>query len=117
MQGDKLLSEILGFYKYKVDNNLCTPEEIKDAEKVLVENMEVYGTINDFAEFYGKSKDAVSSVIKRRMFEKPNLAVAIASDLGIDLESETPAYVAGDAARELADVICQLGCRNCHQAT
>ena len=49
--------------------------------------------------------------------EVHHLAVAIASDLGIDLESETPAYVAGDAARELADVICQLGCRHCHQTT
>jgi len=77
MQGDKLLSEILGFYKYKVDNNLCTPEEIKDAEKVLMENMEVYGTIDDFAEFYGKSKDAVNSVIKRRMIQKPKRNVVL----------------------------------------
>ena len=43
MQGDKLLSEILSFYKYKVDNNLCTPEEIDAASKVLQENMEMYG--------------------------------------------------------------------------
>ena len=39
-----------------------------------------------------------------------HLAVAIAADLDIDLESETPAYIAGDAARELAHVVCQLGC-------
>lgn len=42
-----------------------------------------------------------------------HLAVAIAASLGIDLESETPAYVAGDSARELADVICRLGCNSC----
>lgn len=42
-----------------------------------------------------------------------HLAVAIASELGIDLESETPAYIAGDSARELADIICRLGCDNC----
>lgn len=42
-----------------------------------------------------------------------HLAVAIASSLGIDLESESPAYLAGDSARELADVICELGCRHC----
>lgn len=77
MQGDKLLSEILGFYKYKVDNNLCTPEEIKNAEKVLMENMEVYGTIGDFSEFYDKSKDAVNSVIKRRMPVKPKRNVVL----------------------------------------
>ena len=43
-----------------------------------------------------------------------HLAVAIAAELGIDLESETPAYIAGDSARDLADVICQMGCQHCH---
>lgn len=47
--------------------------------------------------------------------EVHHLAVAIASDLGIDLESETPAYVAGDAARSLAEVLCELGCPHCHE--
>lgn len=69
MDGKQLLSEILSFYKYKVDNNLCTPAEIEAASKVLQENMEIYGTIDDFARFYGKSKDAVNGVIKRRMIE------------------------------------------------
>ena len=44
-----------------------------------------------------------------------HLAVAIASELGIDLESETPAYVAGDAMRSLAEVICELGCPCCNK--
>ena len=46
--------------------------------------------------------------------EVHHLAVAIAAGLGVDLEGETPAYVSGDAARDLADVICELGCRRCH---
>lgn len=46
--------------------------------------------------------------------ELHHLAVAIASSLGIDLESETPAYISGDSARELADVICRMGCRECN---
>ena len=45
--------------------------------------------------------------------EVHHLAVAIASELGVDLEGETPAYIAGDSARELADVICRLGCSHC----
>lgn len=45
--------------------------------------------------------------------EVHHLAVAIASSLGIDIESETPAYISGDSARELADVICRMGCGNC----
>lgn len=77
MDGKKILSEILSYYKYKVDNNLCTPEEMDSARKVLQENMKVYGTLDDFASFYGKSKDAVSSVIKRRMIEKPKRNVVL----------------------------------------
>lgn len=77
MQGDRLLSEILGFYKYKVDNNLCTAEEIRNAEKALMENMEIHGTVGDFAEYYGKSKEAVYSVIKRRMVQKPKRNVVL----------------------------------------
>lgn len=42
-----------------------------------------------------------------------HLAVAIAASLGIDLESETPAYVAGDSAMALAETICELGCSHC----
>lgn len=45
--------------------------------------------------------------------EVHHLAVAIASELGIDLESETPAYLAGDSARALAEVVCSLGCSGC----
>jgi len=46
--------------------------------------------------------------------EVHHLAVAIAESLGVDLESETPAYMAGDSARALADLVCSLGCRHCH---
>jgi hypothetical protein len=42
-----------------------------------------------------------------------HLAVAIASGIGVDLESETPAYLAGDTMREFADVVCHLGCDHC----
>lgn len=40
-----------------------------------------------------------------------HLAVAIARELGVDLEGETPAYLAGDTMRAFADVVCKLGCR------
>jgi hypothetical protein len=42
-----------------------------------------------------------------------HLSVSIADSLGIDLRSETPAYVMGDSVRDLADVVCSLGCRQC----
>lgn len=42
-----------------------------------------------------------------------HLAVAIASELGADLEGETPAYLAGDTAREFAEIFCEFGCGHC----
>lgn len=42
-----------------------------------------------------------------------HLAVAIAGELGVDLESETPAYLAGDTMRAFAEVVCELGCSHC----
>ena len=46
--------------------------------------------------------------------EVHHLAVAVAKGLGYDLDSEGPAYPAGDAARAFADVVCRLGCECCH---
>lgn len=42
-----------------------------------------------------------------------HLADDIASYLGISLRGERVAYLSGDAAYDLADVICRLGCTNC----
>lgn len=44
-----------------------------------------------------------------------HLAISIASEMGVDLHGETPAYIAGDAAREFADVVCRLGCDRCRE--
>lgn len=71
MDANKLLSEILGFYKYKVDNNLCTMEEMNGAIKALENNMEAHGTISDFAKFYGVSESNVRAVIARKLLAKP----------------------------------------------
>lgn len=55
-----------------------------------------------------------SEFLNTCVHEIHHLAVAIADNLGIDLEGETPAYIAGDSAFELADLLCQLGCRRCN---
>ena len=39
-----------------------------------------------------------------------HLAVVIASNVGVDLEGEAPAYLSGDLARDMAEYICNLGC-------
>ena len=40
----------------------------------------------------------------------------IATALGYRLDAEVPSYVAGDAARDLAEIVCDLGCSHCHSA-
>ena len=77
MDAKQYLSEILGYYKYKVDNNLCTMAEINDASKVLEANLDVYGTIGDIADYFGKSKDAVNGIIKRNVAEKPKRNIVL----------------------------------------
>lgn len=71
MNANKLLSEILDYYKYKVENNLCTMEEMNGALHALEENMEINGTISDFASFYGVSESNVRANIARKLFAKP----------------------------------------------
>ena len=43
-----------------------------------------------------------------------HLSVAIAESLGIDLDSESPAYLAGDSMQSLIDIICKMGCSKCN---
>ena len=49
--------------------------------------------------------------INTLIHEINHLAVAIALGVGVDLESETPAYLSGNLAFELAEYLCNLGCR------
>jgi len=44
-----------------------------------------------------------------------HVADAIADNLGVQLDSEEPAYKSGDAMMELADVVCRLGCSMCNR--
>lgn len=71
MDAKQILSEMLAYYKYKVDNDLCTMAEIESAQKALSENMEIYGTIDDLAKFYDTSPGNVRATISRKLIAKP----------------------------------------------
>lgn len=47
--------------------------------------------------------------------EVRHLADAIAKSIGYKLDSEGPAYMTGDTVRELADIVCRLGCDKCRR--
>lgn len=44
-----------------------------------------------------------------------HVADAIANSIGYELDGEVPAYISGDAAMALAEVVCRLGCEHCRQ--
>jgi len=69
------LSEILGYIKYKVDNNLCTPEEIESVSKMAQANLMLYGTIEDLARFYDVPESKIRNTINRKMIDKPTRRV------------------------------------------
>jgi len=46
--------------------------------------------------------------------EVRHLADAIAENLGLPLKGEGAAYLSGDTARDLAEVVCELGCSHCN---
>lgn len=73
----KEVRNLLRYYDKRLDD--CTMAEAKSFFYVLVENSEIDGTLDDFAEHFGKSKVAVSSVIKRRMVKKPKRNVVLYS--------------------------------------
>lgn len=68
----QILIETLRFYLYKLDNNLCTMEEMESAAKVVQENMDIRGTIKDFARFYNVSEGNVRATINRKLIDKPS---------------------------------------------
>lgn len=69
------LTEILDYYKYKLDNNLCTMEEMDSLAKTIEEKMEIQGTISDFAKFYDQPESSVRATISRKLLAKPKRKV------------------------------------------
>lgn len=45
--------------------------------------------------------------------EVRHLANSIAESIGYELDAEEPSYLTGDTVRELAEVVCELGCAKC----
>lgn len=73
----KTILDFIDFIRYKVENDKLMMEEMDSISKTIQENLVLYGTIDDLSSFYGKSKDAVNSVIKRRMIEKPRRNIVL----------------------------------------
>jgi hypothetical protein len=71
----RILSDFLGFLRYKVDNDKLTLEEEQAIVRIIEENLPLSGTSDDFARYYKQSPVNVRSVINRKMIDKPRRLV------------------------------------------
>lgn len=76
---DEMLVTTLRFLIKKVKRGDCTREQQKAILDAIDENGNIKGTIEEIADFYGKSKDAVNGVIKRKYIGKPERNVVLYS--------------------------------------
>ena len=67
----RIVLEFLDFLRYKVENDKLTMEEMEGMARLFEEHLPLVGTADDFARFYGQSKTNVSSLLNRRMIQKP----------------------------------------------
>lgn len=73
--GKRIALEFLDFLRFKVENDSLTMEEVESIAKTFEESVNLTGTADDFARFYGKSKTNVTTVIDRKMMSRPRRIV------------------------------------------
>lgn len=69
--------EVLDLMKEKLKNNGCTKEQYDAISEVMAENLPLWATADEIATHFGKSRDAVHSVIKNKLFSKPKRNVTL----------------------------------------
>lgn len=74
-----MLITTLKFWIKKIRRGDCTREQQKAILDAIDSVGEVYGTVDEIASFYGKSKDAVNGIIKRRYVGKPKRNIVLYS--------------------------------------
>ena len=75
MDAKDLIQQTLDYWRYKLDHNLCTMEEIDSIARMMENNLRITGTVEDFAKFCGKPEQAVRNVISRKVLDKPRRRV------------------------------------------
>lgn len=72
----RIIIEFLEFIRFKVENDRLTMEDMEAIAKTMEANLDLSGTADDFARFYGKTKTNVSTVIDRAMIPRPRRTVS-----------------------------------------
>ena len=73
--GKRIVLEFLDFIRFKIENDSLTLEEADSIARTIENSLDLTGTADDFAKFYGKSKTNVTTVIDRKMMPKPRRLV------------------------------------------
>lgn len=75
----RILLEFIDFIRFKVENDTFTMGEMQSIARAIIGNADISATVDELSSFYGKSKDAVNGVIKRKMIQKPRRNVVLYS--------------------------------------
>ena len=75
MDAKELIRQTLDFWRYKLDHDLCTMEELESLSKMFQNNLKVTGTVEDFARYCDKPEQQVRNVIHRKVLAKPKRRV------------------------------------------
>ena len=71
----KILLEFLDFLRYKIESDRMTFSDVDALSRVVVSNLELCGTAEDFARFYNKTVDSVRHILHRRVIDTPRRQV------------------------------------------
>ena len=72
----EIILEFLDYLRYKVENDRLSMHDTESIAKTLEAHLDLVGTADDFARFYGKTKTNVTTVIDRKFLPKPTRIVA-----------------------------------------
>lgn len=73
--GKEIILEFLDFLRYKIENESLTFDEAESIARTLEDGLNLVGTADDLARFYGKTKTNVTTVIDRKMLSRPKRLV------------------------------------------
>ena len=69
--------EVLDLLASKIKNGSCTKQQMDAIYNVTSENLPIWATADEIANHFGKTKDAVHSVIKNKLLSKPKRNITL----------------------------------------